>query len=418
MKEDNNKYLSITDLVQLLSKTLEAHIPKVNFTGEISSCKVYSSGHCYLDIKDRHSLINAVMWRSTLSRLKFKPEAGQEVLCSGNPGIYPARGQLQVIVNSMQLAGSGDLQQKFLELKEKLEREGLFDAERKRSLPFLPKSIGIITSKSGAVIHDMSVKFSERMPATKIYLYDARVQGEGAAEEIAAGVKYFNEKHQVDLLIVARGGGSLEDLWAFNEEVLVRAIFASKIPVISGVGHEPDTTLSDLVADKRAATPTAAAETAVPKRADLIFNLKQYFERLNKKEKWFSVYEQRLDEKTEYFLRSKKLYFETLTHGISQREKLLKLIEPHNLIQSKKKDLIQYSNRIKQAQKIILQQKANRLNALEKHLNAVNPVNVLLRGYSLVSKDGSVVKDSKSLSEGDKLDIRFAEGGTEALVSK
>jgi len=294
------KYLSVAELTRSLNTTLEQVYPQVFFQGEISGVTRASSGHIYFSVKDssegQKSKLDAVMWRSSAATLSFPLVEGLAVLCVGRPNIYPGSGKLQVIVHKITPSGEGLLQKRYLELQRKLAQEGLFAPERKRPLPPFPTALGVVTSKSGAVIHDIMVKVRERMPSLKVYLVDVRVQGEGASEEIAAGVRLLNERGEVDVIIVARGGGSLEDLWAFNEEEVVRAIFASRIPVVSGVGHETDTTLSDLVADLRAPTPTAAAEAVVPKREDLLAYLREIERRLNDSDRWFRPLEQRVDE--------------------------------------------------------------------------------------------------------------------------
>ena len=244
-----NRYLTVSQLIQSFNLVLNDKFPRIDLQAEISEFMIHrNSGHAYFSLKDSQAVINSVMWKSNVLRLKFKPEVGQKVICKAEPSIYPKSGRLQIMVSSMQLAGEGDLQQKFLELKAKLEKEGLFSIDRKRQIPAFPEKIGIITSESGAVVHDMLDKFKSRYPQVKLFLYSAAVQGPGAAEKIVDGIRFFNaEKDPVDTLILARGGGSLEDLWCFNEEALVRAIFASNIPIIAGIGHEPDVTLSDLL---------------------------------------------------------------------------------------------------------------------------------------------------------------------------
>ena len=264
------EYLSISELTKQFNAVLKGEFPSVAFRGEISQCYVSASGHMYLSIKDEQSLISTVLWKSTVARLTFRPAEGVEVCCIGSPTIYSGSGKFQVVISRMEEAGEGLLRKRFLELKAKLEKEGFFDASRKRPLPFFPERIGIVTSKSGAAIADMMKKIRERMPSTEVYLYDARVQGRGSVEDIVEGIEYFQTNCNVEVIIVGRGGGSLEDLWSFNEEKVVRAIFSSRIPVISAVGHEVDTSLSDLAADVRAPTPTAAGEMVVPKKEELL----------------------------------------------------------------------------------------------------------------------------------------------------
>ncbi len=266
------------------------------FRGEISQITVAQSGHLYFTVKDEAAQLSCVVWQGVARTLSFRPQVGMAVRCHGRPNVYSGSGRLQVVVHRLLEDGEGALQRQFQELKAKLEREGLFAPERKRQIPFLPKAVGIVTSKTGAVIHDMMVKIRERFPAMPVYLADTRVQGDGAAEEIAAALRHLERSGHVDVIIVARGGGSLEDLWAFNEEALVRAVFACSIPVVSGVGHEVDTTLCDLAADVRAPTPTAAAEMVVPKVTDLLVRVAELERRLSDSDRWLQPKVQRLDD--------------------------------------------------------------------------------------------------------------------------
>ncbi|MCB0339907.1 MAG: exodeoxyribonuclease VII large subunit, partial [Bdellovibrionales bacterium] len=289
-------YLTVSTLNRLFNTALEREFPSVDFEAEISQISRPASGHLYLTLKDEQSQLAGVLWRGTAAKIGFELEPGMAVLCHGRPNVYQGTGRLQVVISRIVLAGEGLLQKKFLELKAKLEKEGLFAQDRKRQLPFLPKAVGVVTSASGAVIKDIMVKIHERMPPMQVYLVPVRVQGEGAAAEIASAIKLLNESELVDVIIVGRGGGSLEDLWAFNEEIVVRAIFASRIPVVSGVGHEVDIALSDLVADLRAPTPTAAAEMVVPKRKDLLARILELEGRFKDTSRWLRPKEQGVDE--------------------------------------------------------------------------------------------------------------------------
>lgn len=330
------KYLTVGELTRSLNTTLEQVYPQVFFQGEISGVARASSGHVYFSVKDsaegQKSKLDAVMWRSTASTLSFPLVEGLAVLCVGRPNIYPGSGKLQVIVHKLIPSGEGLLQKRYLELQRRLQEEGLFSTERKRPLPFFPKAVGVVTSKSGAVIHDIMVKVRERMPSLQVHLVDVRVQGEGAAEEIAAGIRLLNERNEVEVIIVARGGGSLEDLWAFNEEVVVRAIFASRIPVVSGVGHETDTTLSDLVADLRAPTPTAAAEAVVPRRDDLLGYLRELERRLEESDRWFRPLEQRVDDLERTLRERLKSRIEVAHLRVGKAESLVSQIAPQVLL--------------------------------------------------------------------------------------
>jgi exodeoxyribonuclease VII large subunit len=276
--------VSVSELSQKLKRTIEQTYDFVRVRGELSKVKIYSSGHLYTDLKDENSVINAVCWKGVVNTLAIKPEEGLEVICTGKITTYPARSNYQLVIESMELAGQGALLKMLEDRRKKLEAEGLFDSARKKPLPYIPRRIGIITSPSGAVIHDIIHRISDRFPL-HVILWPAAVQGVNTVRDIVAGLETFNalpDDEKPDVLIIARGGGSLEDLMPFNEEAIVRAVFASKIPVISAVGHETDTTLCDYAADRRAPTPTAAAEMAVPVLNDLIYTVNAQQQRLHK----------------------------------------------------------------------------------------------------------------------------------------
>lgn len=266
---DNAPALSVAELSSALKRTVEGAFDHVRVRGEISGFKRVASGHCYFTLKDDSANIDAVIWRGQASALRFQPEDGAEVIATGRLTTYPARSRYQIVVERLELAGQGALMALLDKRRRQLAAEGLFDEERKRPLPFAPRLVGVVTSPTGAVIRDILHRLADRFPC-RVLLWPTPVQGDGAAEKVAAAVAGFNAMaERPDVLIVARGGGSIEDLWAFNEEVVVRAIAGSAIPVISAVGHETDTSLADFAADRRAPTPTAAAEMAVPVRAEL-----------------------------------------------------------------------------------------------------------------------------------------------------
>ncbi|TAK53209.1 MAG: exodeoxyribonuclease VII large subunit, partial [Bacteroidetes bacterium] len=268
--------ISVSDLTRRIKSVLETDFTNVAISGEISNFKRHSSGHLYFTLKDQSAQISGVLWRGRAAYLSFTPQDGMKVIARGNVTVYEPRGQYQLDVISLQPLGVGELQLAFERLKQKLAAEGLFDEERKRPLPQYPERIGIVTSPTGAAIQDMLNIISRRYPVAEVILYPVNVQGAGAAAEIAEAVEDFNSYGSIDVLIVGRGGGSLEDLWAFNEEIVARAIFASEIPVVSAVGHEIDFTIADFVADLRAPTPSAAAELVVPNVTDIIENLHNY----------------------------------------------------------------------------------------------------------------------------------------------
>lgn len=272
---DNSVPLSITEISRALKQTVEQRFGFVRVRGELSGVKRAASGHVYLALKDEKAVLDGVMWRGTADRLSFRPEDGLEVVASGKLTTYPGRSKYQIVIESLEIAGEGALLALLEKTRARLAAEGLFAPERKRQLPFLPRRIGVVTSPTGAVIRDILHRLADRFPS-HVAVWPVLVQGQGAAEQVAAAVRGFHALpagERPDLLIVARGGGSIEDLWAFNEEVVVRAIAASPIPTISAVGHETDTTLADFAADRRAPTPTAAAEMAVPVRRELAATL-------------------------------------------------------------------------------------------------------------------------------------------------
>ncbi|MFC1587617.1 exodeoxyribonuclease VII large subunit, partial [Planctomycetota bacterium] len=270
--EPQKKTQTVTEFTRGIKSLLVANFSSVRVLGEISGYKQAASGHVYFSLKDEHALVNCVMWRATAARLKGRIEDGQEVVAAGKLDLYEPRGQYNLVVSRIEPHGKGLLQKQFELLKEKLLKEGLFDAGHKQPIPYLPGVIGVVTSPTGAAFRDIITTLRRRFDNTKVILYPARVQGEGAGKEVAAGIECFNRQYGkvMDVMIVGRGGGSLEDLWAFNEEVVARAVFASRIPIVSAVGHEVDFSIADFVADLRAATPTAAAELAVPDKRELL----------------------------------------------------------------------------------------------------------------------------------------------------
>ena len=391
------KPYTVSGLTAELKATLEGRFTRIYVEAEISGWRLYPSGHAYFTLKDSGAQISAVMFASSLARCKVKDalKDGAKVLVYGNVSVYAPRGNYQLMVLAAKLVGEGDLMQKYLELKAKLEKEGLFSAARKRKLPFLPRRIGIVTSEAGAVIHDMCTVLTRRFPALEIRLYPCLVQGEGAPATIMAGIRHFNSDPWADLLIVARGGGSFEDLFCFNDEALVREVAASAVPTISAVGHETDFTLCDFAADVRAGTPSIAAEIAVPVLSDLTAQLStlnsQLSTSLRSKGEFFA---QRMDQLSDALASS-------LTIAQANAERRLARVMP----------------RLAPALKLHVQRAESRLQKAEAQLKAYSPYGVLERGYSLTTAaDGSVVKDAKGVKSGDRLMTRFAKGVVESEV--
>jgi exodeoxyribonuclease VII large subunit len=381
--------LAISELNELIKGTLESRLDALWVQGEISNFRVAPSGHLYFTLKDDKSQICAVMFRRQGARLRFRPENGMAVLCFGRVSLYSSRGDLQLYVDQLEPQGQGALYLAFEQLKSKLAAEGLFAPERKKVLPLLPTSIGIVTSDRGAALHDMLRILWDRYADRRVVIRPVKVQGEGAAREIAEAIADLNRLGAVDVMIVGRGGGSLEDLWAFNEEEVARAIHASAVPVISAVGHEIDFTIADFVADHRAPTPTAAAEMVVPRKADLLEQVRALDDQL---------------------MRDMELAGEMLketVYGLARRlaDPTRKLRENQQRLDEMSVDLLRrFHDRLRQF-KDRLAQSAGRLGAL-------SPLAVLERGYSITHKlvDEHIVKDAASVAVGDLLRITFALG--------
>lgn len=382
-------FLSISELNQIIKGTLETKLDAFWVVGEISNFRMPPSGHLYFTLKDDRSQIGAVMFRRQVENLTFNPANGIEVLCFGRVSLYAVRGDLQLYVEEMEPRGQGALFLAFEQLKRKLAAEGLFAPERKRPLPFLPAAIGIVTSDKGAALHDMLRILGDRFPERRIVVRPVKVQGDGAAREIATGIAELGQSGAVDVIIVGRGGGSLEDLWAFNEEIVARAISAAPVPVISAVGHEIDFTIADFVADHRAPTPTAAAEMVVPRKADLS-------ERL-------LVLEEALLRGMQFKVDAAKDGLRGLVKRLSDPGK--KLREQQQWLDELSEDLFRCFHKRLNEFKAQLAHQTGRLNAL-------SPLAVLDRGYSIAHQwpQGTIVKDTAVLNVGDRLRITFARG--------
>ncbi len=383
------KVFSVSELNRQIKNRLEEDFSDVWLEGEISNLKPASSGHIYLSLKDSQSQIGAVVFRGVAAKLRFQPENGLAVLAYGRVTVYEPRGNYQVIVEHLEPKGVGALQLAFEQLKRKLSEEGLFDAERKKPIPFLPRKIGIVTSPTGAVIRDMIHVLTRRFPSIHIILRPVLVQGAMAASEIAEAIRDFNERDDVDVLIVGRGGGSIEDLWAFNEEVVARAIATSGIPVISAVGHETDFTIADFVADVRAPTPSAAAEIAVPMLGDLEHALDQHRYRLT----------QSLQQKLENAwlrLRHCESYF----------------LHPERRFASHLMKLDHFRESMAFQMRHRLELCSQALQGYGEKLKILDPESVLERGYAIVTREdtGRAIKDGKSVAAGDDLRVRVHGG--------
>ena len=405
VENESPKPYTVSSLTSELKTALETRWSHIYLEAEISGWRLYPSGHAYFTLKDSGAQISAVMFKSSYEAclrkhpgIETQLKDGAKVLVYGKVTVYAPRGNYQLVVLAAKLVGEGDLMQQYLELKAKLEAEGLFDPARKRLLPFMPRRIGIVTSEAGAVIHDMCTVLMRRFPALEIRLYPSLVQGGGAPASIIAGIRYFNsdEEWKADLLIVARGGGSFEDLFCFNDETLVREVAASKIPTISAVGHETDFTLCDFAADKRAGTPSIAAEIAVPCLADLKAQISdcrlRLVSALRGKGEFFA---QRVDQLSDALGASLEI-------ALANSERRLARVTP----------------RLEPALKLYMQRAEARVQKAEAQLRAYSPYGVLERGYSLTTADdGSVVKDASVLKNGDVLTTRFAKGTVSSVVA-
>ncbi len=390
---------TVAQLTREIKGLIEGHFPSVWVVGEVSNFRAHSSGHFYFTLKDGEAQLPAVMFRGANRFLKFKPEDGMEVIANGRVSVYEARGNYQVIVESLEPKGIGALQLAYDQLKKQLEAEGLFDSVRKRPLPFLPQTVGIVTSPTGAVIRDIIHILGRRAPQVHILLFPVNVQGETAAPEIAAAIEQVNRHGEAEVLIVGRGGGSLEDLWAFNTEVVARAIFSSKIPVISAVGHETDFTIADFVADLRAPTPSAAAELAVPVTRDLLASLKDQQRKIHR-----------------LMIQALEARRQNLKFCVSH------LKHPRKLLEEWAQRLDGLFTGLEARIQHLLKDRRGYFLQLSGRLDALSPLAVLSRGYSIVRKmlsdgsEGPVVKDAAQVSPGDPLGITLRQGRLRAEV--
>lgn len=391
------KPLTVTELTRQVKQLLEGQIGQVAVEGELSNWRLSPAGHGYFVLKDESATVACVIFRSAASRLRFEPRDGQQLLVEGQLSVYEARGQYQIIVERMTEAGLGLLFQRFNELKDKLQAEGLFAPQRKKPLPLLPRCVGIVTSPSGAAIRDILNILRRRFANLRIILAPVRVQGAEAPGEIAAAIERFNRHGMAEVLIVGRGGGSIEDLWAFNEEMVARAIAASRIPIISAVGHETDFTIADFVADLRAPTPSAAAELVVANRADLAARIDGLTRRL------VQAIMARLD--------SARLRLEGLVNSYAMRSPLDRLAQARQRLD----DL---TLRLSELAVGALRDRRQRFQTWNARLEALNPTAVLARGYSIVTRarDGRVVVRPGQARPNEHVRIELSEGRLRAVV--
>lgn len=409
----NSKYLTVSAINKYLKAKFDSdeNLRLVYLKGEISNIKYHTTGHIYFSIKDENSKINAIMFSSNAKKLMFKPIDGSKVLVTGRIAVYEATGGYQIYVDEMLEDGIGNLYIAYEKLKQDLSREGLFDEKYKKKIPKIPERVGVVTAPTGAAIKDIISTIKRRYPICEVILFPALVQGEFAKEDIVEKIK-IADTYNLDVLIVGRGGGSIEDLWAFNEEIVARAIFECKTPVISAVGHEIDYTIADYVADMRAPTPTGAAELAVPNMTDLINHINNLSVRLNEAINSKINYQKLLLDslKNSYAIKNPLIMYE------NKKQKLDYLIENLNKVFIKKYDLAKHkfellkNNYILNNPNVLYKEKTTELNTLIEKLELVNPLGVLKRGYSLTLKDNKVINDVSSVKKGDNITIKLYNG--------
>ena len=457
--QSNTPEYTVSELAYSLKRTVEETYGHVRVRGELGRVTVAKSGHCYLDVKDDKAVINSIIWKGVMNRLSMRPEEGMEVICEGKLSTYPGRSNYQLVIEKMELAGAGALMALFEKRKKMFAAEGLFDPERKRELPFIPKTIGVVTSPTGAVIRDILHRISDRFPS-HVIVWPVLVQGDKAADQITAAINGFNSGDSFprpDLLIVARGGGSMEDLWCFNEENVVRAAASSKIPIISAIGHETDWTLIDFVVDYRAPTPTGAGEKAVPILEDWLETITDYGLRLSRGlrrnvtekrtalsaarlprlEGVIAAPQQRLDLAVARLPRPERLFEpmrQRLVLAASKLPTLGRLLDgpksrlgmvaarlrPEPIRQSairQGQTLAQISSRTEQAIKRKLEQDSQRLTKAAQLLDAYSYQGVLERGYALVQNEaGDVVRSKDNVKAGEGVTLTFADGKRKAVI--
>lgn len=385
----DNKILTVTELTRQIKGVLELGFTNVWVQGEISNFKLHTSGHLYFSVKDEQSQISAVMWRSRAGQLRFRPQDGMKVMVRGNITLYEPRGSYQIDCQQIQPLGKGELQIAFDQLKQRLHEEGLFSEGRKRPLPEFPQRIGIVTSPTGAAVQDMISVFTRRFPGIELIIVPVKVQGIGAAEEISAGIALLNEHQSVDVIIIGRGGGSLEDLWAFNEEVVARAVFTSKIPVVSAVGHEIDYSISDFVADLRAPTPSAAAELTVKDKTDVVELIRNYCYTMSN---------------------SMTNSIESYKNTISHLTKSYSFNRPNDLIRQRNQHVDELRRRLEQSLVHRVQLIRQHTSSFTSRINSLNPRSVLKRGYAIVKQKDSVISSAGEVLKHSNGTIEFHDG--------
>lgn len=394
----NDKYLTVTAVTKYIKHKIDTddNLKYIFIKGEISNCKYHSTGHIYFSIKDENSILNAIMFSTNAKKLTFTPNDGMKVLITGRISVYEAAGRYQIYVEEMIEDGVGNLYAEFEKLKKKLETKGLFDPNHKKDIPKMPSKVGVITASTGAAIRDIVSTIKRRFPICEIYLFPSLVQGENASKDLVNKLLQA-DNYGVDVIIIGRGGGSIEDLWAFNDEELANTIYNAKTPIISAVGHEVDFTICDFVSDLRAPTPTGAAELAVPNMSDIMINLEHLKIRLNES----------LNKKIDY----NKLLLNNLKNSFVLKNPML-------LYENKKQNIDLYFEKLNNMMNYRLERTNTKFSNLINKLELLNPLSVLSKGYSVTYKDGKVIKDTSELKKNDSVTIRLYNGLFEAKVEE
>ncbi len=395
MQKNNIK--TVSELTRQIKGVLELGFSNIMVQGELSNFKLHSSGHAYFTLKDDGAQISCVMWRNRVQQLLFKPTDGMKVIARGSVSVYEPRGNYQLDCIHLQPLGVGELQLAFERLKQKLQAEGLFNSDHKKPIPLFPVRIGIVTSPTGAALHDVLSVLTRRMPAVEVIVVPVKVQGIGAAEEIVGAIEALNQNQTVDVIIVGRGGGSLEDLWAFNEEIVARSIFASVIPIISAVGHEIDFSISDFVADLRAPTPSAAAELAVKDKNELIELIGNICYTMSNT--------------MAHVIASQRLSIEHLIHSYSFNK-------PQDLLRQKSQRADEMIRRLEHSTQINLQSNHHRFHLLSGRINLLDPMLTLRRGYAIVKQNGKFIPSAALIQEKHDAVIEFYDGRMQTTVRR
>ena len=438
----SSSYLTVKALTKYIKRKFEAdpHLREVYVKGELSNVKVHTSGHIYFTLKDDGARINATMFRGQASKLSFRPEEGMQVFIKGDVNVYEAGGSYQLYAQTMEPDGIGGLFVAFNQLKERLQKEGLFNPNFKQPIPQYPKTIGVLTATTGAAIRDICTTIGRRYPQAEICIYPTLVQGANAASDIAKNIHLANRQAMCDVLIVGRGGGSIEDLWAFNEEIVARAIFESRIPIISAVGHETDTTIADFVADLRAPTPTAAAELAVPNRQELyqrvlkgqsqmhqMMTARLQFERsrltklqnaypLAMPERLYRPFTEKLAQVDMQLQNATSLYFMKQRNILERLQAHLRMQSPQQTVVYAKRQLESTTQQLTRAAFTNIQQNRRYFDGTIRTLGALNPLAIMHKGFNVAYKEGKVVKSIDQLSKDDVIDVAFHDGSARAKI--